>query len=281
MRRDFATPAVAGGTLVGMRRFVVRILLVLLLGVLSTIGSAWALGAWMPMANYPRRVNYDFIADGRPWSVVQIRERGIWTLWWSEYNAGYVTAPNTAPDPGLPTTAEGWMAYAREDRAGLAFPSRDGLPWWGSFASGPLPSREVAHGSDMGFGWPLPALWYRIDGGMLGNMSFATGIDGGLLLTPEASLDIRLYHHRAIPLRAYWPGLVADSALFSALWSLVLFAPGRVRKFLRRRRGQCAACGYDLRGIGEGARCPECGGVAGGGLPAQDKPTLLALAGPL
>jgi hypothetical protein len=33
---------------------------------------------------------------------------------------------------------------------------------------------------------------------------------------------------------------------------------GAMRRRLRRRRGLCAACGYDLRG-GGGERCPECG----------------------
>lgn len=34
-----------------------------------------------------------------------------------------------------------------------------------------------------------------------------------------------------------------------------LFVRGR-----RVRRGACASCGYDLRGLREGAACPECGG---------------------
>jgi hypothetical protein len=33
----------------------------------------------------------------------------------------------------------------------------------------------------------------------------------------------------------------------------------------RRRRGQCLVCGYDRRGIPEGAPCPECGSVCRGG----------------
>lgn len=44
----------------------------------------------------------------------------------------------------------------------------------------------------------------------------------------------------------------------AALVSLAFWWP-EVRGVLRRRAGRCAACGYDRRGLGAGALCPECG----------------------
>jgi hypothetical protein len=41
-------------------------------------------------------------------------------------------------------------------------------------------------------------------------------------------------------------------------WPVAGWAVRRGRWWRWRRRGQCLACGYDLRGI-EGGRCPECG----------------------
>jgi hypothetical protein len=65
-----------------------------------------------------------------------------------------------------------------------------------------------------------------------------------------------------IPLRPVWPGFAVNTAY----WAMVLwFAVADlrlVRRHIRRRRGRCVKCGYDLRGQpAEGAApgCPECG----------------------
>lgn len=59
-----------------------------------------------------------------------------------------------------------------------------------------------------------------------------------------------------LPLRPVWPGFAVNAAFYAGVcWSL-LATPGFVRRWSRRRRGRCAACGYDLSGL---EACPECG----------------------
>lgn len=65
---------------------------------------------------------------------------------------------------------------------------------------------------------------------------------------------------RRLPLEPIWPGIAVDVGVWSAAWWGLLFGPGRARQWSRARRGACAVCGYDLRGL---ARCPECGAAAG------------------
>ena len=60
-----------------------------------------------------------------------------------------------------------------------------------------------------------------------------------------------------IPYRPIWPGFAVNTLLYAAiLW--VPFAPFALRQVLRRRRGACLQCGYDLRHA-EHEVCPECG----------------------
>jgi len=55
-----------------------------------------------------------------------------------------------------------------------------------------------------------------------------------------------------------WSGLIGNILVASACWLLLLRVPGLARGAVRRRRGRCPACGYDLVGeLGKG--CPECG----------------------
>jgi hypothetical protein len=59
----------------------------------------------------------------------------------------------------------------------------------------------------------------------------------------------------------YWP-LAALAGAYAAM-----LVRRRIVAVLRRRRRQCTACGYDLRGSPDGGRCPECG---------MDMPTVAA-----
>lgn len=109
-------------------------------------------------------------------------------------------------------------------------------------------------------GWPFPALQLTLwdagpaialhapaalwrDGVSIPRLSSGTGGSG--VLNP-----------RRLPLRPLWIGLAADTLFWSAsAWALSAARHAWIRR-LRRRRGQCALCGYPRGGL---PKCPECG----------------------
>ena len=65
-----------------------------------------------------------------------------------------------------------------------------------------------------------------------------------------------------LPLRPIWPSFAINPIFFGAILWLLASGPFIVRRMIRRRRGLCIKCGYDLRGTpGGGGACPECGMV--------------------
>jgi len=63
---------------------------------------------------------------------------------------------------------------------------------------------------------------------------------------------------RAFPLRPIWPGFTIDTLFYAAIWFGVCFGFASAKRAIRRKRGRCPRCGYDLRGqLAQG--CPECG----------------------
>ncbi len=62
----------------------------------------------------------------------------------------------------------------------------------------------------------------------------------------------------ALPLRPIWPGFAVNSLFYAAILWLAIPGPFALRRLIRRRRGLCPACAYDLR-HGEHEACPECG----------------------
>jgi len=249
------------------------------LGVLTALALAWALAAWMPLAMYPRDTAYHFVAGGRPWGAARRHAWGVWNLWWDELNVASMAPPPTArsvvskaldamkgnkaaPEPKWPATPDGWVALAEEDlrskkRADLGMVS--GAPSWGTFANGGSALPGIQSGTDHGFGWPWPALWYRVNGASLANAEWAIGIEGGLMLSPPDSLEARAYSFRALPWWPAWPGLAGDASVFAGLWLAALAGPMAIRRMIRRRRGWCIACGYDRSATAEDSPCPECG----------------------
>jgi hypothetical protein len=70
------------------------------------------------------------------------------------------------------------------------------------------------------------------------------------------------------PLWPLWPGFAINTVFYAAVLWLLFAAPFALRKWRRIRRGLCRKCGYDLRG-GHSATCPECGATVK--TPAKDR----------
>jgi hypothetical protein len=72
----------------------------------------------------------------------------------------------------------------------------------------------------------------------------------------------RLVHARAerrIPMSPLWLGFAANTVFWSVACGVGAYVLGRTRRAMRRRKSQCASCGYDLRGLDPSGKCPECG----------------------
>ena len=79
-------------------------------------------------------------------------------------------------------------------------------------------------------------------------------------LNREAAF-IQINGRYAIPFRPIWPGFAINTifyaAIFVILWLLTL-SLFTARRVIRRKRGCCINCGYDLSHA-EHEACPECG----------------------
>ena len=105
-------------------------------------------------------------------------------------------------------------------------------------------------------GWPLRSL----SGERIVPFESARGWKSGQVFTrefrsaaviPTTPLTVR-------PLRPQPFGFLVNSLLYAAALWLLVCGPREVRRWLRKRRGHCIKCGYDLRGDFS-AGCSECG----------------------
>jgi hypothetical protein len=127
-------------------------------------------------------------------------------------------------------------------------------------------------------GWPMLSMYAWWDGTVsqsgsegdrMRDISFAIGELhlGSRMVASGSTNSIDIYDARVLPLGIIWPGFAINTVFYAAVLWVLFAAPGAVRRFVRRRRGRCTRCGYDLRGhalAGPSAdlRCPECGRLA-------------------
>jgi len=104
------------------------------------------------------------------------------------------------------------------------------------------------------FGWPFKCLWSfweKLDTGD----SSPVYDSGGYIFELE---PWRYSVPRALPILPIWLGFVINTFIYSSMLWFIAVMPFTLRRTLRRKRGLCIKCGYDLRGTDHKA-CPECG----------------------
>ena len=122
-------------------------------------------------------------------------------------------------------------------------------PTWSRLRQLPIYERldPVVLQGDRAFGLPALSVWYGLD--------TKRALGTSLVLSREVTGCLPYRNLAVTPL---WPGFAINTIFYAAiLWFLTL-GPFFARRIIRRKRGLCPNCGYDLRGTAQ-MICSECG----------------------
>lgn len=243
-----------------MTRMAIKLIIFLLLGAVTTVAVAWGCAWFVDLTRMQPQVR-TFPLPGRvegPLAQMEGVRRiecqqffvapGAFRIAWNEGIRFDQTLLGTAIR--LPYDSHSKPLNAPEARS-ISWCFRDSMP--------PDP---IMHVSDAR-GWPMLALCAGVDlvpaGGGCRDVSRTYGAaavmepDGIRWLDP--SVD---YKQKIIPACPIFPGFAINTLFYAGILSVLWSTPFAARRIIRRRRGRCTRCGYDLRHAEHDA-CPECG----------------------
>jgi hypothetical protein len=221
-----------------MRSVIVkRLALLAVLGCLTSIGVSWGIALRTDLRGAPRP----------PQSGASFRyENDNATQVWIFNQQRMTGAIQISCAPAGPVIQDG-----RANPAQAFNHAQDSdVPSWSMMrlASHPAASNFI----EQGFGWPMLASYQRFEGDYNSSARWKRVL--GISVQPALK---QLGPGAALPYGMIFPGLAVNAVIYAWFWFALLSFPILVRTILRRRRGACRKCGYDLRAT-TGA-CPECG----------------------
>ena len=218
-----------------MRRRLLTILILLVAGALVNVAVAWGCGYRF------RALTHEMIAQGL--SEIEVPCWGFELRRWTGTCA--IGADALYDDIG----------YDQSVRQGRDY-GRDRLPSWSRMLQPPPPRNsrfDIVNLFEQANGYPLLAL--------SGALRYTITTRPTRTLEVEAITGIlarRIPQPALIPLRPIWPGFAVNTVSYALTLWLLLWSVSALRRLIRRRRGLCPACGYDL-GHAQHDTCPECG----------------------
>jgi|GEM_PF-5112584 len=234
-----------------LTRWLARIVLFAVMGVLLTFADAWfgwSVHSWLrTMQQASTIVRQDEVI----WVVVRTK-----CHYWSSTNTWTYSSSERAErmleDSRSVQKAFGFRSPLFDSPAEL---EAWVCPPWTTFRSvDPRPYALPEAGMyrcavlDFAVGWPAYSL----------ANSVVSHPDPAGQLTPEFRGHIALGPWN-FPARPLWPGFAINTVFYGGLAAVLATAFRLARANWRRIRGNCTSCGYSRRGIPVQARCPECG----------------------
>ncbi len=204
----------------------------LLLGAVVNVAVAWGYALWSPstpgspIGSNPR--------EDRAWFLDRVPPPR-WTDWTTPHirpDAGpgfeLIGFSTVSLDPTVSSTSgrKGESVAAIRLRSGLPLVSLEGSRW-----------SKAAYATVFGLRSPRTPNSY---------------LNAALEPPPE----LRPRYRRLLPLRPLPTGFAVNTLFYATILWLLIPGPFALRRFIRRKRGQCPACGYPA---GESAVCSECG----------------------
>ncbi len=113
-------------------------------------------------------------------------------------------------------------------------------------------------------GWPLTSHGYKLSGSIRGSTNRRLRVNRVWHVPNVLGKLFPSTDELVLPSKVLWPGFAINTIFYAAILWLLAFGPFAVRRFVRDKRGRCIKCGYDLRGTSGGGSaggdvCPECG----------------------
>jgi hypothetical protein len=243
-----------------MGRRLLTILILLLAGAVVNVAVAWGCAAWVNVVADKPNESADVRGSEEVWGAKVWRRAG------AELCTSSRVARAGSPRTGLTEIPQQAAAKHPRDilpnRGFLTVPSE-------SYLSG---GTNHDHKVVSSRGWPQPSMSCEYDLNPNRQANFPCRTGGSVLAIRVLSgistgtIDPGWKHGpdtrglpRALPLRPIPGGFAVNTVFYAAVLWLLIPGPFVLRRLLRRRRGFCPACGYDLKHA-QHETCPECGG---------------------
>ena len=228
------------------RRIIITTLICLLLGALINIVIAWACKIIItPQTDgWESHVGIARLDDHHVWQVFASHKPG-------RFSIDSVVCDTTVYEISPDDRDDGYEDPASLLQSWNRVPNQNDL----TAATGQAAWEESAAG------WPLLSMWSRLtieDPGhnfvLPNNPRVLTRdeLEHGWLLNGSA-----LSAQIILPTGVIWPAFVLNTLFYASIFGALAWTLSALRRHLRRARGRCPACGYNLRGnLTTG--CPEC-----------------------